>query len=86
MTEQRTIEANEDPVCGMGVDAEAARGCARAQRERDDPTLHEYARQHVGRYQGTGRRGYREETRDEDRRLHESAGAPEDHVREDMWG
>ena len=25
MTEQRTIEANEDPVCGMQVDVDAAR-------------------------------------------------------------
>ena len=25
MTEQRPIEANEDPVCGMGVDTDAAR-------------------------------------------------------------
>ncbi len=31
--------------------------------------LHDYAREWVERYQGTGRRGYREETRDEDRRL-----------------
>jgi integrase len=41
----------------------------RTRRERADPTLHQYARQHVDRYQGTNRRGYREETRDEDRRL-----------------
>jgi integrase len=41
----------------------------RARREREEPTLHDYARQHVDRYQGTSRRGYREETRDEDRRL-----------------
>ncbi len=32
-------------------------------------TLHEYAREWVDRYQGTGRRGFREETRDEYRRL-----------------
>ena len=25
MTEQRSIEPNEDPVCGMGVDTDAAR-------------------------------------------------------------
>jgi YHS domain-containing protein len=25
MTEQRTIQPNEDPVCGMGVDTDAAR-------------------------------------------------------------
>jgi YHS domain-containing protein len=25
MTEQRTIAADEDPVCGMGVDTDAAR-------------------------------------------------------------
>ena len=25
MTEQRTVEANEDPVCGMHADVEAAR-------------------------------------------------------------
>ena len=28
-------------------------------------TLHEYALEWIGRYQGTGRRGFREETRDE---------------------
>lgn len=32
-------------------------------------TLHEYLREWIERYAGTGRRGYREETRDEDRRL-----------------
>jgi integrase len=32
-------------------------------------TLHEYLRDWIDRYHGTGRRGYREETRDEDRRL-----------------
>lgn len=32
-------------------------------------TLHEFLGEWIGRYQGTGRRGYREETRDEDRRL-----------------
>ena len=32
-------------------------------------TLHEYARQWVERYQGTGRRGFREETRHEYRGL-----------------
>jgi integrase len=38
-----------------------------AQTERT--TFHEYAREWVERYQGTGRRGFREETRDEYRRL-----------------
>lgn len=33
--------------------------------ERSRITLHEYAREWVGRYQGTGRRGFREETRSE---------------------
>jgi integrase len=37
--------------------------------QRSRVTLHEYLREWVERYQGTGRRGYREETRDEDRRL-----------------
>ena len=32
-------------------------------------TLHEYAREWIERYQGTGRRGFREETRDEYRAL-----------------
>jgi len=32
-------------------------------------TLHEFLCDWISRYQGTGRRGYREETRDEDRRL-----------------
>ncbi|HEX6972112.1 MAG TPA: site-specific integrase [Limnochordia bacterium] len=41
----------------------------RVERERAEPTLHEYAREWVERYQGTGRRGFREETRDEWRRL-----------------
>jgi len=45
--------------------------CERAREERDraEPLLREYAREVIGRYQGTGRRGYREETRDEDERL-----------------
>ncbi len=33
------------------------------------PFFHAYSLEWVERYQGTGRRGYREETRDEDRRL-----------------
>jgi integrase len=47
------------PVCAV----------ERLERDRAEPTLHAYAREWVERYQGTGRRGYREETRDEDRRL-----------------
>jgi integrase len=41
----------------------------RIARDRAEPSLHQYAREWVERYQGTGRRGYREETRDEDRRV-----------------
>jgi integrase len=37
--------------------------------QRSRVTLHEYVRDWIERYQGTGRRGYREETRDEDCRL-----------------
>lgn len=37
--------------------------------ERSRITLHEYAREWVERYQGTGRRGFREETRSEYRAL-----------------
>lgn len=37
--------------------------------ERARITLHEYAREWVERYQGTGRRGFREETRTEYRTL-----------------
>lgn len=37
--------------------------------QRSKITVHAYLREWVERYQGTGRRGYREETRDEDRRL-----------------
>lgn len=37
--------------------------------ERSAATLHEYARDWIGRYQGTGRRGFREETRGEYRVL-----------------
>jgi integrase len=53
---------------------EPRQGCPECERdrtrlEREEPTLHWYALQHVERYQGTSRRGYREETRDEDRRL-----------------
>jgi integrase len=46
-------------------------GCERERERRDqaEPTLHEYAREVIERYMGTGRRGYRVETRDEDRRL-----------------
>jgi integrase len=40
-----------------------------AAREQADPFFHAYILDWVERYQGTGRRGYREETRDEDRRL-----------------
>jgi integrase len=40
-----------------------------AAREQVAPFFHAYALEWVERYQGTGRRGYREETRDEDRRL-----------------
>lgn len=41
----------------------------RLEREQHRLTFHVYAREVVERYHGTGRRGYREETRDEDRRL-----------------
>lgn len=41
----------------------------RVLRDETSPFFHEYALGWVERYQGTGRRGYREETRDEDRRL-----------------
>ena len=49
-------------------------GCPDCERElaargRAAPFFHAYALEWVERYQGTGRRGYREETRDEDRRL-----------------
>jgi hypothetical protein len=37
--------------------------------QRSRITLHEYARQWVKRYQGRGRRGFRENTRDEYRRV-----------------
>lgn len=40
-----------------------------ATREELDPFFHAYALEWIERYQGTGRAGYREETRDEDRRL-----------------
>ena len=38
-------------------------------RARSDPLLHEYARAWVERYQGTGKRGFRDETRAEYRAL-----------------
>lgn len=38
-------------------------------QQRSRLALHEYLCDWIERYQGTGRRGYREETRDEDRRL-----------------
>jgi integrase len=41
----------------------------RALRDETSPFFHNYALDWVERYQGTGRHGYREETRDEDRRL-----------------
>lgn len=49
-------------------------GCPDCERElaargRVAPFFHAYLLEWVERYQGTGRRGYREETRDEDRRL-----------------
>ena len=45
--------------------------CERERQARDgaEPLLHDYSREVIARYIGTGRRGYREETRDEDRRL-----------------
>jgi hypothetical protein len=49
-----------------GREAEVAEGAfAEGGREK----LHDYALDWIERYQGTGRRGYRPETRDEDRRL-----------------
>jgi integrase len=53
------------------VSHEECPDCERAREERDraEPLLREYAREVIARYQGTGRRGYREETRDEDERL-----------------
>lgn len=50
---------DECPICER--DAQARQGA--------EPLLHDYAREVIERYIGTGRRGYREETRDEDRRL-----------------
>lgn len=49
-------------------------GCSDCEREfaargQVAPFFHAYSLEWVERYQGTGRRGYREETRDEDRRL-----------------
>ena len=41
----------------------------RLARDQHDPILHGYAREWVERYQGTGRRGFREETRAEYRHL-----------------
>ena len=41
----------------------------RHQRQQAEPNLHEYAREWIETYQGTGRRGFRQETRDESRRL-----------------
>ena len=45
--------------------------CERERQARDgaEPLLDDYSREVIARYIGTGRRGYREETRDEDRRL-----------------
>lgn len=49
-----------------GRDSQAARGeFAPVERV----ILHEYAREWIERYQGTGRRGFRDESRDESRRL-----------------
>lgn len=45
---------NDCPECGREL----------TQREQAEPTVHEYAREWIERYQGTGRRGFREETRD----------------------
>ncbi len=58
---------------GLHAD-EPQRDCEECQRQRQEreaaqPTLREYALEWVERYQGTGRRGFREETRDEYRRL-----------------
>lgn len=59
----------------VGLHRDEPRGeCPDCEREREaregaEPLLHDYAREVIARYIGTGRRGYREETRDEDRRL-----------------
>lgn len=41
----------------------------RARHEQTDPLLHDYALEWVERYQGTGKRGFRDETRDDYRSL-----------------
>jgi hypothetical protein len=50
--------------CGTPECAEQLAG-----RGNTDPLLEGYAREWIERYQGTGRRGFREETRDDTRRL-----------------
>lgn len=54
-----------------GETREGCPDCERQLAARDelDPLFHAYSLGWIERYQGTGRRGYREETRDEDRRL-----------------
>ena len=58
LAEAREAKREREAGAARGEGAEARR-----------VALHAYAREWVERYQGTGRRGYRSETRDEDRRL-----------------
>ena len=69
----RRVALSKAHAAGLHRDVshEECPDCERAREERDraEPLLREYAREVIARYQGTGRRGYREETRDEDERL-----------------
>jgi integrase len=70
---QRKAKLSKAHTAGLHRD-EPRDECPDCERERQaregaEPLLHDYAREVIARYIGTGRRGYREETRDEDRRL-----------------
>jgi len=73
---EREAKLSRAHASGLHRD-EAREGCPDCERERSareqvDPFFHADALDWIERYQGTGRRGYREETRDEDRRLLEN--------------
>ena len=70
---QRRAKLSRSHAAGLHREdfREACPDCEREleQRRQTEPNFHTFALDWVERYQGTGRKGYREETRDEDRRL-----------------
>jgi hypothetical protein len=70
---QRQVKLSRAHTTGLHRDEpqQECPDCEReaAERDRDEPLLHTYAREWLDRYHGTGKRGFREETRSEYRTL-----------------